>query len=150
MSNKIKKQSLLGKAPQRKKTQPSTNKRNAAINTTNTTIENSNSTNTTTQSKPKSRVLIITLVILLLIFLITPKPQLITYQKLGLVTQSVYWPGLFGYGANLFDSSLKPRADLERNTLYLCQNLKQPATCQKYRVTETKGFFAAMSKLILD
>ncbi len=150
MTNKIKKQSLLGKTPQRKKTQPVSNKRKAPTTTPKTAAEQSNSANTTVQAKPKSRTLMITLAILLLGFLITPKPQLITYQKLGLVTQSVYWPGIFGYGANLFDSSLEPRADLERNTLYLCQNLKQPDSCQKYRITEQKGVFSAIKKLILD
>ena len=82
--------------------------------------------------------------------LVIPKPQLLTYEKLGLVTQSVYWPGLFGYGAMLFDSNLQPNADLARNSLYLCQNNKQPDTCQKYRITEQGGFFSALNKLILD
>ena len=148
MSNKIKKQSLLGKTPQRKKTQQPSTKRAASVTSQNTT--GTGSEVNAQDSKPKRRTLIITSVVLVLGFLITPKPQLITYQKLGLVTQSVYWPGIFGYGANLFDSSLQPRADLERNTIYLCQDLKQPATCQKYRVTEKSGFFAAMKKLILD
>lgn len=148
MSNKIKKQSLLGKTPQRKKTPPTSNKKRASENAP--TANNTTADTADVASKSKSRTMLTALVILVLGFLITPKPQLITYQKLGLITQSVYWPGLFGYGANLFDSSLEPRADLDRKTLYLCQDLKQPATCQKYRVTEQKGFFAAMKKLILD
>ncbi|MDB2356059.1 hypothetical protein N9V89_02390 [Pseudoalteromonas sp.] len=148
MSNKIKKQSLLGKTPQRNKTQKSSAKKTTAATAQSTA--NTANNESADENKPKSRKLIITLIVIVLGFLITPKPQLITYQKLGLVTQSVYWPGLFGYGANLFDSSLQPRADLERNTIYLCQDLKQPATCQKYRVTEKSGFFAAMKKLILD
>ncbi|KTF16302.1 hypothetical protein [Pseudoalteromonas sp. H105] len=148
MSNKIKKQSLLGKTPQRKKTTQSSTKKTAPVSAHN--VAGTGSDINAQDTKPKSRTLIITLVVLVLGFLITPKPQLITYQKLGLVTQSVYWPGIFGYGANLFDSSLQPRADLERNTIYLCQDLTQPATCQKYRVTEKSGFFAAMKKLILD
>jgi len=148
MSNKIKKQSLLGKTPQRNKTQKTSTKRSNPVTSHNTA--NTANDLSTDENKPKSRKLIISIIVIVLGFLITPKPQLITYQKLGLVTQSVYWPGLLGYGANLFDSSLQPRADLERNTIYLCQDLKQPATCQKYRITEKSGFFAAMKKLILD
>ena len=150
MSNKIKKQSLLGKTPQRKKPTPSTNKRNA---TSQTRSANQATTSPASPELPvtkKSRTGLIAAIVVVCTILIIPKPQLLTYEKLGLVTQSVYWPGVFGYGAMLFDSNLQPNADLARNSLYLCQNNKQPETCHKYRVTEQAGFFSALNKLILD
>ena len=98
----------------------------------------------------KSKARWYTLAAVVLILLITPKPILITYEKLGMVSQSVFWQGIFGYGANLFDSTLSPRADLSRNVIYLCQDKRKPDTCQKYRVTDKSGFFAAMKKLTID
>ena len=147
MSNNIKKQSLLGKTPQRKKPTASTNKRKAP---TQTRAVKETSVSSEVIATKKSRTGLIAVAIVIAVILIIPKPQLLTYEKLGLVTQSVYWPGLFGHGAMLFDSHLQPNADLSRNSLYLCQNNKQPDTCQKYRITEQGGFFSALNKLILD
>ncbi|NMM41627.1 hypothetical protein [Pseudoalteromonas arctica] len=147
MSNNIKKQSLLGKTPQRKKPTAPTSKRKAPAQTNVTQPQTASSELAETK---KSRTGIIVAGVIMFAILVIPKPQLLTYEKLGLVTQSVYWPGLFGYGAMLFDSNLQPNADLARNNLYLCQNNKQPDTCQKYRVTEQAGFFSALQKLIWD
>ncbi|TMP27311.1 hypothetical protein CWB99_15030 [Pseudoalteromonas rubra] len=88
--------------------------------------------------------------ILLLLIIIFPKPKLITYEKLGLVAQSVYWPGLPGVQPILFDSNLHIRPALERNTLYLCQDERDPDSCQKYQIIEQQGFISALIKLILD
>ena len=147
MSNKIKKQSLLGKTPERKK--PTQTKRQRP------TRQQQARAQAAQQSAPeielkKSKTRWYALAAVVLILLITPKPVLITYEKLGMVSQSVFWPGVFGYGANLFDSTLSPRADLSRNIIYLCQDKRKPDTCQKYRVKEQSGFFAAMKKLIMD
>ncbi|MDK2594550.1 hypothetical protein [Pseudoalteromonas obscura] len=79
-----------------------------------------------------------------------PKPQLITYKKLSMVTQSVYWPGLPGVKPILFDSILQPIPALDRNTLYLCQDVSKPDTCQKYAIIETQGFIAALKHLIIN
>ncbi|MBB1364931.1 hypothetical protein H5154_00765 [Pseudoalteromonas sp. SR44-5] len=149
MSNNIKKQSLLGKTPQRKKPTAPTNKRKAPAQANVTQAQTQTASSELAETK-KSRTGIIVAGVIVFAILVIPKPQLLTYEKLGLVTQSVYWPGLFGYGAMLFDSNLQPNADLARNSLYLCQNNKQPDTCQKYRVTEQAGFFSALQKLILD
>ncbi|KPH94564.1 hypothetical protein AMS58_11225 [Pseudoalteromonas porphyrae] len=149
MSNNQKKQSLLGKTPQRRKpTTASKKKGTSQLPSSIQSVDEQQITIGANNKKTKAK-LIITGVILL-IAVSVPKPQLITYEKLGLVTQSVYWPGMFGYGATLFDSSLQPQADLTRNSLYLCRNMKQPDSCQKYRITENAGFFAALKKLMMD
>lgn len=149
MSNNQKKQSLLGKTPQRRKpTTASKKKGTSQLPSSIQSVDEQQITIGANNKKTKAK-LIITGVILL-IAVSVPKPQLITYEKLGLVTQSVYWPGMFGYGATLFDSSLQPQADLTQNSLYLCRNMKQPDSCQKYRITENAGFFAALKKLMMD
>ncbi|MCG7533811.1 hypothetical protein [Pseudoalteromonas sp. OOF1S-7] len=88
--------------------------------------------------------------VLLLIIIIFPKPKLITYEKLGLVAQSVYWPGLPGVKPILFDSNLHIRPALERNTLYLCQDERDPDSCQKYQIIEQQGFISALMTLFFD
>ncbi|TMO46774.1 MULTISPECIES: hypothetical protein [unclassified Pseudoalteromonas] len=147
MSNKIKKQSLLGKTPERKK--PTQAKRQRPVNQQQARAQVAQQSIPEIELK-KSKARWYTLAAVVLILLITPKPILITYEKLGMVSQSVFWPGIFGYGANLFDSTLSPRADLSRNVIYLCQDKRKPDTCQKYRVTDKSGFFAAMKKLTID
>ncbi|MBD55267.1 hypothetical protein [uncultured Pseudoalteromonas sp.] len=147
MSNKIKKQSLLGKTPERKK--PTQAKRQRPVNQQQARAQVAQQSIPEIELK-KSKTRWYTLAAVVLILLITPKPILITYEKLGMVSQSVFWPGIFGYGANLFDSTLSPRADLSRNVIYLCQDKRKPDTCQKYRVTDKSGFFAAMKKLTID
>ncbi|MFY8283569.1 hypothetical protein AAEU31_08565 [Pseudoalteromonas sp. SSMSWG5] len=147
MSNKIKKQSLLGKTPERKK--PTQAKRQRPVNQQQAREQVAQQSIPEIELK-KSKSRWYTLAAVVLILLITPKPILITYEKLGMVSQSVFWPGIFGYGANLFDSTLSPRADLSRNVIYLCQDKRKPDTCQKYRVTDKSGFFAAMKKLTID
>lgn len=146
MSKKIKKQSLLGKTPKQKKPIRPTTAR-ATSNSAPVTPATPNNVRLENKKNPTKWY---ALALIILILLITPKPTLITYEKLGMVTSSVYWPGLFGYGATLFDSSLEPIADLNRGTLYLCQDLLQPTTCHKYNITQQHGFFPALKKLALD
>ncbi|MBD1582534.1 hypothetical protein [Pseudoalteromonas sp. S16_S37] len=92
----------------------------------------------------------VALAVFTLVAFIFPKPKLITYEKLGLVSQSVYWDGLPGIDPVLFDSNLHPRPALERNTLYLCVDQNNPNTCQKYQILEQAGFISALKKLALD
>lgn len=146
MSKKIKKQSLLGNTPERKKNTRPTVKRA----TSNPAPESSTAPINDVQVHKKSLAKWYVLALVILILLFMPKPTLITYEKLGMVTSSVYWPGFFNYGAMLFDSSLEPVADLNRGTLYLCQDTSMPTTCHKYNITQQHGFFPALKKLIID
>ena len=149
MSNNQKKQSLLGKTPQKRKPATASKKKDTSkLPNTAQSVDDQQITTGTSKQKTKAKLIIVGMIVLIAVTV--PKPQLITYEKLGLVTQSVYWPGMFGYGATLFDSSLHPQADLTRNSLYLCRNMKQPDSCQKYRITENAGFFAALKKLMMD
>ncbi|KZN62746.1 hypothetical protein N473_19160 [Pseudoalteromonas luteoviolacea CPMOR-1] len=103
-----------------------------------------------TEPPKKSLTPLIIIGVIALIAILFPKPQLITYQKLNMVTQSVYWPGLPGIKPILFDSILQPIKASERSTLYLCQDVSKPSTCQKYAILENHGFIAALKHLIIN
>ncbi|WP_166109927.1 hypothetical protein [Pseudoalteromonas sp. Z9A5] len=144
MSKVPNKQSLLGKTPTRKKTTQKS-KRQPATAKPNQTISSSNSNNTKKINKPKKG-LFITLSIVAVIILAFPKPTLLTYKKLGMVSESIYWSGVFGYGATIIDSNLHPQLDSKRKYLYLCSDLKNPQSCQRYQVIADKGLFSAIYK----
>ncbi|MCF2856347.1 hypothetical protein L1286_02605 [Pseudoalteromonas sp. SMS1] len=105
----------------------------------------------TSEAPPKKGIKgLIFLGVLALTLVLFPKPQLITYKKLGLVAQSVYWPGLPGVKPVLFDSALQPIPALDRDTLYLCQDISNPDTCQKYAIIKQEGFLSALKSLAMD
>ncbi|GAA60007.1 hypothetical protein P20652_1871 [Pseudoalteromonas sp. BSi20652] len=88
--------------------------------------------------------LFIALSIVAVIILIFPKPTLLTYKKLGMVSESIYWPGVFGYGATIIDSNLHPQLDAKGKSLYLCGDLQIPQSCQKYQIIANDGLFPAI------
>ncbi|KAF7774275.1 hypothetical protein PCIT_a0689 [Pseudoalteromonas citrea] len=145
MSKQAKKQSLLGQAqgkrpnrrPSQKKASPTANKP-AADSTA------------IIEEKSSSKVKWLIMAALILLIILFPKPKLLTYEKLGLVAQSIYWPGLPGVDPILLDSTLYPQPALDRNTLYLCADRANPKTCHKYQIIEQKGVFSAIYKYILD
>ncbi|MBQ4857118.1 hypothetical protein [Pseudoalteromonas sp. MMG007] len=143
MSKTPNKQSLLGKTPARKKTaqkrkpQPSTQR----SQTSNENVQTLNDERKHT--KPKKG-LFITFAVIAVIILAFPKPTLLTYKKLGMVSESIYWPGVFGKGAMLIDSNLHPQFDSKRKSLYLCSDLQKPQSCQKYQVIADNGVFAVI------
>ena len=143
MSKTPNKQSLLGKAPTRKKT---AQKRKPQRPTQRSipVEEKTNINNGTSQKTKSKKGLFISLAIVIVIILAFPKPTLLTYKKLGMVSESVYWPGLLGYGATLIDSSLHPNYDSSRESLYLCSDLQKPQSCQKYQVIADNGLFSAI------
>ena len=141
MSNNTKKQSLLGKTPQKRKT-PVKKPRNRPQTASQSSA---NPTSTPADQPVKSKKgLLITLAIIFAVAIIFPKPTLLTYKKLGMVSESIYWPGVFGKGAMLIDSNLHPQLDSKRKSLYLCSDLQKPQSCQKYQVIADNGLFAAI------
>ena len=146
MAKPSKKQSLLGQTQPPKKKRPSSSKNRrpspqqaAAMRAQQAAVES---------EKPKSKTKWLVAAVLAVVFILFPKPQLITYEKLGLVAESVYWPGLPGVSPMLFDSNLHAKSAMDRNTLYLCHDLQNPDSCQKYKVIKQQGFMAAMIKLV--
>jgi len=61
-----------------------------------------------------------------------------------MVSNSIYWPGVFGYGARLLDSNLQPQLDSKRKVLYLCTDTVNSNSCQKYKVIADNGVIAAI------
>lgn len=139
MSTNTKKQSLLGKSSRSTKT--TKNKQNRSTTTKPNNIKQS--ANNKAAKKSKSG-LLITLGLLLFIIIIIPKPTLLSYHKLGMVSNSIYWPGVFGYGARLLDSNLQPQLDSKRKVLYLCTDTVNSNSCQKYKVIADNGVVAAI------
>ncbi|PHI38135.1 hypothetical protein CBQ28_05785 [Pseudoalteromonas sp. GCY] len=154
MAKPSKKQSLLGQVQSNQKKRTSTTKsrrpspQQIAAMKAQQTAQAQQAQTATDNDRPKGKNKWIALAVIGILFVVLPKPQLITYEKLGLVANSVYWPGLPGIDPVLFDSNLHPKPALERNTLYLCHDLKDPNTCQKYQIIKQEGFIAAMMKLI--
>tara|TARA_R110000823_G_scaffold104471_7_gene222427 strand:+ start:1738 stop:2250 length:513 start_codon:yes stop_codon:yes gene_type:complete len=143
MSTNTKKQSLLGKAPRSTKT--TKNKQNRSTATKPNNIKQSANTSANNKAAQKSKSsLLTTLGLLLFIIIIIPKPTLLSYHKLGMVSNSIYWPGVFGYGATLLDSNLQPQLDSKRKALYLCTNTVNSKSCQKYKVIADNGIIAAI------
>ncbi|MCF2907894.1 hypothetical protein L1285_06095 [Pseudoalteromonas sp. DL2-H2.2] len=155
MAQKPKKQALLGQVDARsKKKQPRQKKRlspqqQKALQQQQLQQQAQLAAAQQAQAKSGKTRWIVAAVILLLVILF-PKPKLITYEKIGLVAQSVYWPGLPGVDPVLFDSNLYIRPALERNMLYLCQDERDPDSCQKYQIIKQQGFISALMALILD
>ncbi|WP_462154148.1 hypothetical protein [Pseudoalteromonas piscicida] len=154
MAKPSKKQSLLGQVQsnQKKRTSTTKNRRPSpqqiAAMKAQQTAQAQQAQTATDNNRPKGKGKWIALAVIGILFVVLPKPQLITYEKLGLVASSIYWPGLPGIDPVLFDSNLHPKPALERNTLYLCHDLKNPDTCQKYQIIKQEGFIAAMMELI--
>ncbi|ASM53314.1 hypothetical protein PNIG_a1098 [Pseudoalteromonas nigrifaciens] len=143
MSTNTKKQSLLGKAPRSTKT--TKNKQNRSTATKPNNIKQSANTSANNKAAQKSKSsLLTTLGLLLFIIIIIPKPTLLSYHKLGMVSNSIYWPGVFGYGATLLDSNLQPQLDSKRKALYLCTDTVNSKSCQKYKVIADNGIIAAI------
>ncbi|CCQ09594.1 putative orphan protein [Pseudoalteromonas luteoviolacea B = ATCC 29581] len=145
-----KKQALLGGTQAKKQVKRPANKQVAAqLQRQQQILKQQAAAQQTAANSPKKNVVnkLITLVVVLIIAIIFPKPQLISYEKLGMVATSVYWPGLPGLDPVLFDSALHPRPALDKGTLYLCIEKTNPDSCQKYNIVDRKGFFSAIGHL---
>jgi hypothetical protein len=146
MSTNTKKQSLLGKAPRSTKT--TKNKQNRSTATKPNNIKQSANTSANNKAAQKSKSSLLTtlglLLFIIIIIIIIPKPTLLSYHKLGMVSNSIYWPGVFGYGATLLDSNLQPQLDSKRKALYLCTDTVNSKSCQKYKVIADNGIIAAI------
>lgn len=143
MANTSKKQSLLKKTPAKKNT-PQKSRKKIPAQRPAQIKQNSAAVDLKDQQSKSKKGLLITLAVIAIIILAIPKPTLLTYKKLDMMSQSVYWPGLFGYGAMLLDSNLHPKLDSDRNTLYLCADMHKVQSCQKYQVVADHGVFSAI------
>lgn len=76
--------------------------------------------------------------------IIVPKPKLLVYQKLGLVSNSIYIPGWFGATGYIMDSSQRVIIEDNLGLVYLCYQKDQPKEhCNRYTFVEEKGMIAA-------
>ena len=174
MSIEIKKQRLL--KPTKSKGNQSSNKGSNKGNqtkgnqtkrsqTTKTTAANSGSTaqmrpNSRTSNKAQATQQItaknpdkskgykrkLALFILVLLAVICPKPGLISYQKLGLVSKSIYLPNWFNsQQGQLLDSHHRVLLNQDLEVLYLCPGTEvKPDNCQRYQIINNSGIWSAL------
>ena len=143
MSIKIKQQKLL-KPEDLKKKQKKTKKQAAKpIPSQNkSTIKSKNLTDEAKKTNTKSVKFLVFIVFLAIIYFISPKPQLLTYEKVGIINKSIYWPGFYNFKPFILDSNLKANANIRANHLFLCHETITTLPCQKYRIINTEGLFA--------
>ncbi|MBE0362650.1 hypothetical protein PULV_a0185 [Pseudoalteromonas ulvae UL12] len=141
MSNKIKQQKLL--SPEQLKKQQAQRKQQKLKHANQS---QSNTLKPTNQIETKKRNWLPTIIISALLgicILLAPKPALLTYQKSGVTTQSIYWPGIFNTDAQLLDSHLLATLDNQEKNLFICHNQTDISGCQKYQVIEKSGPISA-------
>lgn len=141
MSIKIKQTKLMGKADQKKKTQP---KKTQAQQTAQQAPSVAKKVEVVEPKKSKKG-LWITLGVLAVIALITPKPRLITYEAKGHVTQSIYWPGFLFIEGKLFDSTLSVDEQQDGRVLYICDKQNQTIGCQKFKLVQEHNMIETIS-----
>ncbi|WP_372760009.1 hypothetical protein [Pseudoalteromonas sp.] len=148
MSKTTKKQSLLGKTPQQAKARSHTQRPRPTRQPNNNHKAAPAAANQPATAQSKRGVLIASLLLLLLLISF-PKPTLLTYKKLDMVSESIFWPGLFGYGTTLVDSNLRPKLDKQRKALYLCIDANNLKSCQKYQIVADNGLFSAIKAFFI-
>ncbi|EWH08997.1 hypothetical protein DS2_14524 [Catenovulum agarivorans DS-2] len=88
------------------------------------------------------------LALLALVAALLPYPKIITYEKLGVVAESIYIPSRFGSKAFLLDTNAEVQVDGQNRWLYLCNTLQGQRHCNRYDIVDTQGFFAAVGKYL--
>ncbi|WP_199609408.1 hypothetical protein [Flocculibacter collagenilyticus] len=83
------------------------------------------------------------LALLVVIYIIIPKPQVLVYEKLNMVSESIYWPGFTKEQAIMLDTNQQVIIDEQLNIIYFCYRGENKQNCQKYTLIERKGMFAA-------
>lgn len=143
MSIKIKQQKLL-KPEDLKKKQKKTKKQVVKPSPAHSknTQKSKGLTNEAKKTNTKSIKFLAFIVFLSLIYFISPKPQLLTYEKVGIINKSIYWPGFYNFKPFILDSNLKANANIRANHLFLCHQTITTLPCQKYRIINTEGTIA--------
>jgi len=140
MSIKIKQQKLL--KPEDLKKKP---KKTKKLKTLDSSVKNNNNkpainmTNKVKKTNTKSIKLLGFFVFLSLIYFISPKPQLLTYEKMGMINKSIYWPGFYKFKPFILDSNLRANANIQANNLFLCHENITTLPCQKYKIINIEG-----------
>lgn len=146
MSIKIKQQKILS-ADELKKRQ---RVKKAKAHTMHAKATPLKDTNSPVQKKPISLIRLVTFAIIAGIILISPKPSLITYEKSGLVAQSIYWPDFYFIEERILDSHINVSIDNEEENIFFCHTNTDISGCQKYRIIEKRGMLAVFIHVIND
>jgi len=140
MSIKIKQQKLL--KPEELKKKPKKTKKLKSQDSNVKNINNKPTINVPHKVKKqntKSIKLLGFMAFLSLIYFISPKPQLLTYEKMGMINKSIYWPGFYKFKPFILDSNLRANANIQANNLFLCHEKLTTLPCQKYKIIDIEG-----------
>lgn len=81
---------------------------------------------------------------LILIAALFPKPSLITYEKAGIQSRSVYWQGFKEYG-KLSDSKANyVKRDSDSPYLHVCYEPDDSSSCQRFTIIKEEGLVAVI------
>ncbi|WP_143871304.1 hypothetical protein [Catenovulum sediminis] len=83
--------------------------------------------------------------LLLIVAMFLPYPQVIVYEKLGVVAESIYIPSRFGSEDFMLDTNADVQIDNASRWLYLCTTLQNERQCNRFDIVEQRGFFSAIS-----
>lgn len=98
---------------------------------------------TKTPSAHKTKIWLGAAVLLITVFITAPKPQLLEYQSLGLITKSIYMPGWFGKPGVILDTNQRAVLAEDEQSLYLCFEGQSNEQCAKYQLSRQQSFIAA-------
>ncbi|WP_111977821.1 hypothetical protein [Algibacillus agarilyticus] len=86
---------------------------------------------------------------ILFLLIIVPYPKLIKYEKLKIVTESIYIPSFLGLTkGKILDSNGTVNIDNGGEWLYICNTIQTKQNCQRYLLVEKKGIFSVIGKLL--
>jgi hypothetical protein len=142
MAREIKRQQLLSRDLNPKKTKPTSKKKPQPQQLRQ--AKESQKNQRTKIAKKKSglakKLLMGFVGIILVAMIIVPKPHVLVYKKLNLVAQSIYIPGWFGQPGHFLDSPQRVIVDKQLALVYLCFSKTQPKEqCNRYQFIEQKG-----------
>lgn len=80
----------------------------------------------------------------ILIFSLFPKPSLITYERAGIESTSIYWQGFKEVGSLSDSDAAYVKREPGSPYLHICYDLSDPAACQRFVIVREEGLFAVL------
>lgn len=80
----------------------------------------------------------------IIIFLLFPKPSLITYERAGIESTSIYWQGFKEVGSLSDSDAAYVKREPGSPYLHICYSLSDPASCQRFEIVNERGIFAVI------
>lgn len=85
---------------------------------------------------------------LFLLFALFPKPSLITYERAGIQSTSVYWQGFNEYGKLTDSNADYVKREEESSFLHICYSPDDASSCQRFTIIREEGLLAVILHLL--